>query len=652
MTSNTNRLLKFVMGQVAVALTMSGGRALQKARKQALSLAVTSKEEESSDEEEEVIQQAPSRVKNAFDLLNEGEEEEVAEEEEEEEEEVEVKPVKETSLNSKKNNKKNKKKNKKKTAASSKQDAEDIDEIIEKNKTRLGKQDASEGDRLEEDQWSLLKTEAIHLNPDNELVKLFGRQTVKEAQKEQKQSRRVATFRKTQLLKPKEDWPNPAANMLMSMEVMEVVKNETLHRIVWSPQYQTLQAHFYDCVQSYDPHSFQSLLRVYPYHIDSLLQLSSFCNQTGQFDMAMDLLERAIFAFESVWLPTFDPLSARCRMPYSVEENRPFFLALFKYVQMLGREGTSRTALEYCKLLLSLDPEDPLYILFVIDYYAVRSAQYEFVTNMYKSNLFTAKNLSLLPNWTYSVALATFRSQGSKSSAEGTDECDLMLQNALKLFPMVLSPLAKKAGMSLQKVDPTTKLSEDMSKHGYFVDFSVNPTSLQHLVTLFVERNFTLWRDAEVVRWVKKNMAIVLSAVEKGDVMVTNYETVLKEEYVKNERDTFNHLLLSEYTDNIAQDALPADVVNAMRGGGQAEIYEGFQAAQAARAANAPRIHATTNDPLLLFLQTLLPWNETPNAPPLVGQGDNAGWMNAIRGLIQQQQNNPQGNPPANPPNQ
>ncbi len=46
---------------------------------------------------------------------------------------------------------------------------------------------------------------------------------------------------------------------------------------------------------------------------------------------------------------------------------------------MLGRRGCSRTALEYCKLVLSLDPSDPFAVHLVIDFYALRAKESAYV---------------------------------------------------------------------------------------------------------------------------------------------------------------------------------------------------------------------------------------------------------------------------------
>ena len=80
-------------------------------------------------------------------------------------------------------------------------------------------------------------------------------------------------------------------------------------------------------------------------------------------------------------------------------------------VQNLSRRGLHRTALECCKLLLALDPEDPMGALFFVDYLALRAGDPAFLQRLadeYSPDV----SLPLLPNFAFSLALAKFRQQG------------------------------------------------------------------------------------------------------------------------------------------------------------------------------------------------------------------------------------------------
>jgi hypothetical protein len=60
--------------------------------------------------------------------------------------------------------------------------------------------------------------------------------------------------------------------------------------------------------------------------------------------------------------------------------NKVFGSCLVKYIDILGRKGCARTALECCKFLLNLDPvNDPYGVLLRIDFYAIRAKEYKWL---------------------------------------------------------------------------------------------------------------------------------------------------------------------------------------------------------------------------------------------------------------------------------
>ncbi len=117
---------------------------------------------------------------------------------------------------------------------------------------------------------------------------------------------------------------------------------------------------------------------------------------------------------------------------------------------------------------------------------------------------------------------------------------------------------------------------------------------------------------------------------------------------------------MSEYAGVV--DALPPEIQQVMRGGGGLLngplLYNGFQQhranangglqhrnvrfqqgqqGQQGMEQQQPVVHAPTSNPLSLFLQTLMPWQPTPNAPPVQQQqqGQNNGenvteWVNNL----------------------
>ena len=86
-----------------------------------------------------------------------------------------------------------------------------------------------------------------------------------------------------------------------------------------------------------------------------------------------------------------------------------------RYIDHLGRKGCCRTALEYTKFFLSLDPiNDPFGNLLKIDFYSLRSGEYKYIstfaekfTNEFYSH--PLKTILFTPNLLLSTALARYK---------------------------------------------------------------------------------------------------------------------------------------------------------------------------------------------------------------------------------------------------
>ncbi len=115
--------------------------------------------------------------------------------------------------------------------------------------------------------------------------------------------------------------------------------------------YNDIQIQFYQAVQTHAPNALVQLLHMFPYHLDCLLQLSQVCRMSGDTEMQVQCVERALFAFEKAFHPTFQFSTCTCKLDFDRVENRPFFLGVFRQIQIVAQQGCWRTALEWCKLL-------------------------------------------------------------------------------------------------------------------------------------------------------------------------------------------------------------------------------------------------------------------------------------------------------------
>lgn len=309
--------------------------------------------------------------------------------------------------------------------------------------------------------------------------------------------------------------------------------------------------------------------------------------------MAAELIEHALYAFECAFHSMFSVTSGNCRLDYRRQENRGFFIVLFKHAQFLAARACPRTALELSKLILSLDPEnDPLAIILIIDFYALRSKQNDFLIQLYRE-WNASHNLSLLPNMAYSFALALYQ-------ANRMDESDEALQYALAMFPGVLKLLLDE--LSIQA-------DSRVSSSKYFGPgaFSSSPLALQQLMQLYVERCKIVWSgDPEILMWLERNVHVVLDRVDKKDEIINDCVAKRSSRYPHPPRNILRHVILSEFkekvpiADFLKKDTEPIVHFDPLPPVDSINIYE------RPKPANAQQLARTANG-LQLFFQSLLP---------------------------------------------
>ncbi|KAI6077715.1 Transcription factor 25 [Aix galericulata] len=323
-------------------------------------------------------------------------------------------------------------------------------------------------------------------------------------------------------------------------------------------EYQQVQFKFLDAVESMDPNNIVLLLQMNPYHVDSLLQLSDVCRMQEDQEMARDLIERVLYSLECAFHPVFSLTSGSCRLDYRRPENRAFFLALFKHLMFLEKRGCPRTALEFCKLILSLDPEnDPLCVLLLIDFLSLRAREYAFLTRMFEE-WESHRNLSQLPNFAFSVPLAYFflsqqEEHSEMESSQTRERAARLIQLALIMFPSVLMPLLDHCS-----VQPDARVAS----HSFFgLNAQISqPPALNQLTSLYVGRTHSLWKDPAVMAWLETNVHEVLHLVDIKDPLVEECELKRKMRYQSAPRNIYRHVILSEMKEATA--ALPLEVTS------------------------------------------------------------------------------------------
>ncbi|KAI8971451.1 transcriptional repressor TCF25-domain-containing protein [Mycotypha africana] len=522
------------------------------------------KEEEKVDEDDEddLIVQKPVKQINPFVLLNDdGDDSDLEKEEEGVEDEQQVEKIKEKEEegiqrlepniqkapnNKKKNKSKKKRKNNKKSNNTdshnnqqhSSKDVEDMDmKELEKVLAELGHKSSNNStddvfnnfdNSRNEKSRQLLCINYRYLDAEAEMKRLFGSHVVNQERRSGSSGR---VLKKSKFTTPKSDWPPYKRNGL-SMEVLstgdqqQVANNGTTHYAFrHSEQYQDVQLEFLNAIATHSPDALLFVMRRYPYHVDTLLQLSEIAKHSGDWTAAGEFIERGLYSCERALHPTFSLSSGTARLSYKRSENRSFFLAVFRHIQFLTRRGCWRTAFEFNKMLFALDPnEDPLGALISMDYHALSAHDYDYVIRMVQhwktEGTIYPKELEDMPNFAYSLALASFKNLqqkgGSKKNRDNDDEDDHpddLLKSAIQKYPLIYCQLMEKLGESLPSEYVTL---QNRKLNDYMSVVQLN----------YVERCYELWKEPEVLEWltgITKKSPILQESVDKN-----HYQTTLQ----------------------------------------------------------------------------------------------------------------------------
>lgn len=390
--------------------------------------------------------------------------------------------------------------------------------------------------------YQLLKVESKNLIPENELKRMFGKSILKEEHKQRhhnglgggnQKSRFVSAGHPDSRLLLLSSGPRMELDDLLNNSQKQAsdqnvsVKNAdsgrrankiinlrpTYFRFVHDKSYQAFNRIFFASIDGLgDSEAVVQNLSAYPIHVESLLQISDMLRVSEDYKAASELIERALIIFESGFHQRFNFAQANCRLSYKRPENRTFFITIFKHIVYCNRRGLRRTPLEYTKLLLSLDPEnDPLFAALMIDFYALRSGEYDYLIDF----IIRWKHLSKLPNMKFSLALAYFMKssskrlkQGKASGEENLKLADERLQEALLSYPNFIISL-----LNACSAEPDSGLKDceyfDYSVYGK--KYKTVPEAIELLVNLYVQRTCLLfWKTESVSTWLEKNVAVLV----------------------------------------------------------------------------------------------------------------------------------------------
>lgn len=451
---------------------------------------ITSSENNMNSNKKKKKKKKKEAVINVFDLLDQ--EEQSAEEVHQETEDIEE-PTPVIPPQSQKRKKKKKKKGKPQVLDTVNNESDDIDEILQELNINITDQTGS--DSLKESPTphsTSLTVLRKNLNVEVELRRMFGREAVDTARNPQFRKRNYI------FLSPKGNWP-PMTKCGIQMVVDKTVNGITYFKYVHSKaNYHKIQQMFWRASHFADPSAVQQVLGVHPYHVDTLLHLSEVCRVSEDTQTASDLLDRAIFCLEKALHPNFNVASVNCRLDYKRAENRALFIAIFRKILYVSLKSCFKTAFELTKLLFNLDPEnDPLACLLLIDSLALKTEDFNFVLQFIDEFNHSLK-LTMLPNFSYSYAIAQFYKEIVENSSH--EKSNELLRSAVLNYPMMAQLICEKCSLIIES-NPLYVTNETVLK--------THSRSLTQMCKLYLERSSDLWKDLGVVPWLKQNIDYV-----------------------------------------------------------------------------------------------------------------------------------------------
>ncbi|XP_072931125.1 ribosome quality control complex subunit TCF25-like [Epargyreus clarus] len=341
----------------------------------------------------------------------------------------------------------------------------------------------------------------------------------------------------------------------LTMSLLERKKDAIYYKFEHSKDYQSLHRTF---LYTQDDDIFDSPPYVlfpleesqHRLHVEGLLETADREYFMEEYSAGNKVIEEVISYMQHCAHPFFSVTDIRARLEYKYVENRAFHIALMKYMHMLTNKACHRTALEVAKILLNLDPSDPLAVLFIIDTIAIRAGEHQWVIDaidFWKEE----RDAGFLFNMQYSYALATFH-VALKSKQElpmykrkaklvskmtsalnlvaiyyklrkppkgerkrrlrpeddkvGFEEADELLQKAMIKFPSVVSYMLQNAGVQNEKIQ-SCPLFDINANDGT----SSNLKALIMLYARFIWHKFI--QDA-VMKWLLRNASELVDKYE------------------------------------------------------------------------------------------------------------------------------------------
>lgn len=400
----------------------------------------------------------------------------------------------------------------------------------------------------------------------------------------------------------------------------------------------------------YDPQIMIDFVHQNPYHAEALFDTAEFFRLRGDYKQANQLFEKVLFVFEDSLSYEFKIFEENDAVLAVDEYSIIFFKALNRFIDVLNKKGCYKSAFEFNKFLVKLNPyEDPAGGILTLDYHAISIKNYKFVENFatkFGSEFYYNSKFSVfyLPNYIYSTALAKFLDmmekneklsvsdiadftktdfeKATKPSHDHSKEgCNVILLTAILLYPGIIKNLIEVNDFHKQTVSLGSKFTnwqkksfKDILAHSLFtakheplysclgLQNNGDIEGMNKVLEIYVERSKIMWKNNQAMMWVKAAIGFILNQFEELNFQYDDFvEKLVTGEFCYTlpfELSRYKNLRKQNFSD-VTERLDLANIPDQM-GGGQPQPNANFNP-------------INTNQGLLgMFISSLLPWNHLP----------------------------------------
>ncbi|CAL2029858.1 unnamed protein product [Caenorhabditis brenneri] len=462
--------------------------------------------EEEIEESEPVQRKGPANRFAFFDDNDEDENEETGDQSNEEDQEV---APSNTSEKAKKNKTKKNKKKAKKATEKEESDQTMLARLAAVNLKEAKQQANRANDGLVPSLEKLMKIDIKMFDMSAEIKRKLGKAFKDVATPEEQNENRWPPGRRAigRIVKNKPRW-FPDKDCGLTMVEAERKKNIIWFKLEHNKAYSTREEMLLTAEKNMDVGFIQELFAENPYHLNVLMLLANMSRMNDELNSAADLIERGIWYVDQHAASSFEPFNWNHRMDYLDYENRAFYLLLHRHMLNAANKRCFETALNTAKMIFKLDPaNDPLAIIAIIDVYALKAKQYQWVIDVYEETK-GFKQSHLLPNWPYSVALAKFF---LAKSDEDREEAKRLLCAAIRHFPSVVVRI-----MDLLQIHPDSAVMNCKMLTSFVADNEKE--SLKLIMKIYTKQTEEIWKVPETLLFLEEATRKVATSTDEKEI--------------------------------------------------------------------------------------------------------------------------------------